>query len=316
MWRSGDDGLILGEPVTAAAAHPNPTLTAGAPALQLVCSEVWGGNRPIHAPVELPGLRGTLFSHPCQGGRGGDVHYLSVCGSGVLARVCIADVVGHGETVAKVSGEMHTHLRRCMNEPDQRTVLAKLNRILEERGLDAMTTAAAVTYYPPTQNLSFSYAGHPPGWFYNKAWDTWERLLLDDLDDDDNKKGAKMNLPLAVDANVKYARRRVQAMHGDRLVLITDGVLEAPGANGDEFGDHRVQSILDNCRRASCADTVDALLRGVRMHMGRDTLDHDDVTILVLEVVPGPAGSPAWLAIRNRILRPRGSATTGVYAKP
>ena len=64
----------------------------------LVCNEVWGGNQAFHGPIELPGLRGALFSQPCGGGRGGDVHYLSVCGSGLISRACLADVTGHGAT--------------------------------------------------------------------------------------------------------------------------------------------------------------------------------------------------------------------------
>src|SRR5262245_36486805 len=111
---------------------------------RLVCSEVWGGNRPIHVPVDLPGVHGVLFSQPAEGGRGGDVHYLSVCGSGIMARMCLADVVGHGETVARISSEMHAELRRQMNWPDERRVFRGLNRRLHRIGIDAMTTAAAV----------------------------------------------------------------------------------------------------------------------------------------------------------------------------
>jgi len=286
-------------------------LDPAAPPLQLVCSEVWGGNRPIHAPVELPGLKGVLYSHPCNGGRGGDVHYLSVCGSGVLARACLADVVGHGETVSRVSGEIHAHLRRCMDQPDQRKVLAKLNGILEARGLDAMTTAAAITYYPPLRRLSISYAGHPPGWYFSAATKSWERLMLDE------PPGADVNLPLAVCTGVRYTRRRVKAAPGDRLLLITDGVLEAISPmDGEMFDAQGVEEVLDAHGRGSCAQIADGLLAALAEHTGQSTPMHDDVTFLLVEIVPGPRGLPVWFAIKNRILRPRGSATTGVYAHP
>lgn len=282
-----------------------------APELQLICSEVWGGNRLIHAPVELPGMRGVLYSHPCDGGRGGDVHYLSVCGSGVMARACLADVVGHGETVAKVSGEIHTLMRRCMDQPDQRRVLSKLNEILEARGLAAMTTAAAVTYYPPFKRLSISYAGHPPGWFYSKAEGRWQRLELDD------KPAAQTNLPLAVSSSVQFTRKRLKAVPGDKLLLITDGVLEAISPmDGEMFESEGVDDVLAANAKASCPQIAKALLNALATHTGRATPTHDDVTFLVVEIVPGPRGSHWWLAIKNRILRPRGSATTGIYATP
>ena len=63
--------------------HADPS-TKTPTELQLVCSEIWGGNRPVSTPVDLPGMRGVLYSEPADGRKGGDVHYLSVCGSGVL----------------------------------------------------------------------------------------------------------------------------------------------------------------------------------------------------------------------------------------
>lgn len=299
--------------MTSIAETPQLSDAAGgdAPALQLVCSEVWGGNRPIHAPVELPGMRGVLYSHPCDGGRGGDVHYLSVCGSGVMARACLADVVGHGETVARVSGEIHAHLRRCMDQPDQRKVLSKLNSILEARGLDAMTTAAAVTYYTPFKRLSVSYAGHPPGWFYSNAEGRWARLELDD------PPAAQTNLPLAVSSSVQFTRKRLKALPGDKLLLITDGVLEAVSPmDGEMFEAEGVEDVLQKHGRGSCNHIAKGLLDALATHTGQPVPTHDDVTFLVVEIVPGPRGSHFWLAIKNRILRPRGSATTGVYATP
>ena len=70
---------------------------------ELVCWKVWGGNGQVDAPISIPGLRGQLYSRPCGSDRGGDVYYLSACGSGALARLCIADVTGHGSSVATFS---------------------------------------------------------------------------------------------------------------------------------------------------------------------------------------------------------------------
>ena len=124
------------------------TESTPAPAAGFACGEVRGGNGTIHAQVELPGLRGLLYSRPSAGASGGDIHYLSVCGSGLLARVCLADVAGHGSGVAAVGAEMHAHLRRSVDVIDERKVLDRLNRRLNEMGVGAMTTAVLATYYP------------------------------------------------------------------------------------------------------------------------------------------------------------------------
>jgi phosphoserine phosphatase RsbU/P len=101
---------------------------------------------PVYERVVLPGLRGVLYSRPCSGASGGDIHYLSVCGSGLLSRICLADVAGHGETVAAVGTAMHTHLLRSVDTIDERRVLTRMDSRLEASGLQAMTTAALVTY--------------------------------------------------------------------------------------------------------------------------------------------------------------------------
>lgn len=291
------------------ATNANPTNSGQSaperdPGLRLVCSELWGGNRPIHAPVELPGLRGMLFSQPCGGGRGGDVHYLSVCGSGLLSRACLADVVGHGEAVATVAGEMHALMRRSMNTPDQRRVLRNLNRRLTSIGLDAMTTAAAVTYYPPSRKLSISYAGHPPGWYYSKASKRWSRLDVAEQ----GSPGRLFDGPLAVDPDADYSRTHLQLALGDRVFLLTDGVLEAPGPGGTQFGAERVEAALQAAHDADMERIGRTLLDTLTCFSGDEKLSHDDVTFLILEAVPGPAGPTLWTVLKNRLLRPRGNS--------
>lgn len=112
------------------------------------CGEVRGGNGIAHSAVGLPGMRGVLYSRPCVGASGGDVHYLSVCGSGLMARVCLADVAGHGPTVAATGREIHAHLQRSVDVIDDRKVLGQLNTRLERTGLSTMTTAVLATLLP------------------------------------------------------------------------------------------------------------------------------------------------------------------------
>ncbi|MHC4141141.1 MAG: hypothetical protein ACYSUF_04395, partial [Planctomycetota bacterium] len=125
-------------------ARTHPVVVDSSPP-RIQCAEIWGGNHTIHTPVSLPGMRGVLFSRSCSGRRGGDLHYLSMCGSGILSRVCIADVVGHGAPVSDVGRKIHALMRRHVNWPDHRRMLRLLNRALERMGLDALTTAAVLT---------------------------------------------------------------------------------------------------------------------------------------------------------------------------
>ncbi len=264
--------------------------------LSLVCGEVHGGNQPIHTRVVLPGLKAVLYSHPCHGERGGDVHYLSVCGSGLLSRVCIADVAGHGEVVAKVSAQMHEHLRQSVDVIDERRVFREMDKRLDAIGIRAMTTAALLTYYPPSRRLTVSYAGHPPGWRQSSGG-PWHRL-----GDGAPAGGVRMNLPLGTGFESGYARDRVRTNIGDHVLVVTDGVLEAHGPDGAEFGVEGVERVLAGVTQAGPERVADALLHALERHTGSSQPGNDDVTIFVGEIVPGPPGPALWHVLRNRLL--------------
>ena len=71
---------------------------------RLECKELWGGIRNRDAEVSAGNVIGSIFSIACcEGGKGGDIYYFGVCKGGVITRLAIADVTGHGETVSEIS---------------------------------------------------------------------------------------------------------------------------------------------------------------------------------------------------------------------
>ena len=139
----------------------------GSESVGLVCNEVWGGNRAFYGPVERPGLRGVLFSQASDGTRGGDVHYLSVCGSGLISRACLADVTGHGESVAAISQTMHDLLRRSVTARREGLLISRWpssRRRATRAASDAWHLAIACSYSPtvswkrPTRLASYLVA--------------------------------------------------------------------------------------------------------------------------------------------------------------
>jgi hypothetical protein len=70
MVFSGRPGIVI-------ASESNPP-----PPVGFACGEVRGRNGTIHTQVALPGLRGVLYSRPCAGATGGDIHYLSAWSGG------------------------------------------------------------------------------------------------------------------------------------------------------------------------------------------------------------------------------------------
>jgi phosphoserine phosphatase RsbU/P len=263
----------------------------------LACGEVRGGNQSVHATIELPGLHGVLHSSACDGRHGGDIHYLSVCGSGLLARLCVADVAGHGDAVSAVGTEMYGQLRRSVDIIDERRVLRAIDRRLLRAGLDVMTTAVLVTYYPPGRRLAVSYAGHPPAWFYTARTRTWQPIAPEPPG---KASVSPVGLPLGTGLSPTFTRRRLKVSPGDRLLLLTDGVLEAMSPDGRELGQAGLAQLLATYH-GDHSGLVGHLLAGLSDHTGSSELTQDDVTIFVGEIVAGPAGPALWHVLRNRL---------------
>lgn len=273
------------------------------PVAGFACGEVRGGNGVAHSVVTMPGLRGVIYSRPCAGASGGDIHYLSVCGSGLMARVCLADVAGHGPTVAAAGREIHAHLRRSVDVIDERKVLSELNRRLERTGLSSMTTAVLATYYPPRRRLTVSYAGHPHGWLYRAGERRWIPLQLPGASDVRSDAGTFADIPLGLGLEPAFTRHRFTADPGDRLLLVTDGVVETTSPDGVTLDTDGIARLLQTYTGAAgYRELADGLLSALHAHADADALVHDDVTFFLGEFVEGPAGHALWHVVRNRLL--------------
>ncbi|MHC4209272.1 MAG: PP2C family protein-serine/threonine phosphatase [Planctomycetota bacterium] len=244
---------------------------------EIKCSEVWGGIRNQEQDVTAAGLTASLYSAACEGGKGGDIYYLSVCEGGELTRVAIADVVGHGSIVSEVSQGLYDSLHDHMNDPDGSKVLAALNGLAVARGVSSLTTASIVGYFVVNGAGFFACAGHLPTLVKRRGSDTWGMVEPDDPGDE------FANVPLGAVPGASYGQGMVKLQSGDRLLLYTDGVIEAPGPNDELFGQHRLHETLKRLADSSLAELKQGLLAAVREHTG-GTLVHDDVTIMALEV--------------------------------
>ena len=243
------------------------------------CSEVWGGIRDIDLDLSTSGLTVSLHSNACDGGKGGDIYYFSVCGSDRLTRIALADVVGHGEAVSHVSQWIYDALVERMNSLEGNEILHELNRLANLHELEAMTTAAIISFYISDSNLYFSYAGHPPLLVRQRDVKEWRAVPLAARAE---LRAEPANLPLGVMNDVSYDQEQLTLSAGDRLLLYTDGVIEMPDASGDLFGSHRLLAVLEQAGNGSLTAVKNTVLAALRQHAGG--LTHDDVTLMLIEV--------------------------------
>lgn len=81
----------------------------------------------------------------------------------------------------------------------------------------------------------------------------------------------------------QYEQEQVHLQSGDRLVLFTDGILEAENPTDGEFGAERLARLARQSRHLSADDMQRALLGMVSSHCGGAF--HDDATLVVIAIL-------------------------------
>ncbi len=89
-------------------------------------------------------------------------------------------------------------------------------------------------------------------------------------------------VPIGVVNELEVGEARVQLHSSDMLVLVSDGILEARDARGNEYGVKRLSRRLRTAR-GSAEDVVKAILQDVDSHIG-NAPPGDDMTVLAMGI--------------------------------
>jgi len=191
--------------------------------------EVWGGSQLTSRTVEMGGLDVWVYSKPFGAAHsGGDVYYASSCATGRISRLLLADVSGHGTSVAATAADLRTLMRRFVNRLDQAEFVRLLNQQFIALSQSAtFATAVVTTFFAPSRRLTVCNAGHPRPFLYRSAKQQWNFLGHDD--ESANKPKGK-NIPLGLLDLGEYEQFDVELEPGDCLVKYTDALIEASDA--------------------------------------------------------------------------------------
>ena len=88
--------------------------------------------------------------------------------------------------------------------------------------------------------------------------------------------------PLGVTPELEAGEARVQLHSGDMLIMVSDGILEARDARGNEYGLSRLSRRIRTARGAA-EDVVKAILADIDSHAG-DQAQGDDMTIVAMAI--------------------------------
>jgi phosphoserine phosphatase RsbU/P len=183
--------------------------------------------------------------------------------------VLVADVSGHGVPAALIASMVKVALASQQDRADHpAAVLTAMNETLCGQ-LAAQYVTAAYLYIDTHSGLMrYAAAGHPP----------MLRVILGRVEVDELEKNG---LILGFTRGVHYEELEQPLEAGDRLLLYTDGLIEAMNASEDFFGLERVKGALTSASELSSDAAVDSLLRAMDAWSGKPA--NDDLTIVLVD---------------------------------
>lgn len=261
----------------------------------LACMEIWGGNTHSNTAVSTPGIDAFVYRQPYGGAEGGgDIHYVSLCAAGKIARFVVADVSGHGEEVADLAARLRTMMRKNINTIDQTRFARAVNEAFSTEG-DAgrFATALLASYWAPSDHLIVCNAGHPRPLWYRAAEKRWELMVASSADSGELDRSTGLsNLPLGIIDPTDYTQEAFKLGRGDIVLVYTDSLTEARNASGEMLGEAGLLRVAAGLDASNPAELVPSLLDAVSGYRGAGVPSDDDVTVLALHHNASP--TPAY----------------------
>jgi serine phosphatase RsbU (regulator of sigma subunit) len=181
----------------------------------------------------------------------------------------VTDAMGHGLQAAVLAGLAVAALRNARRRPAGLLDQARqANQALYEQfGGERFVTGQLLRIDVPGGTGAVVNAGHPPP--LRVRDDQVEPVWLD------------ADVPLGLDVGTIYQVQRLALEPGDRLILLSDGVLEATPEGGTPFGTGRLGALLRSSHELAPQDLARLVVREVIAHRAGDLAD--DVTVVCLD---------------------------------
>jgi phosphoserine phosphatase RsbU/P len=187
--------------------------------------------------------------------------------------ILVADATGHGLPAALIASMLQMALAAQVGhaaEPGR--VLAGLNQALCGKFTSHFVTATYIFVDMEQRIMRYAGAGHPP----LLVWRTSTRSV-DELEEN--------GLVLGLFAEATYLEIEVPMVPGDRVVLYTDGILEASNPSQEMYGRDRFKRFLEANSSRGAGEFSDGLLnelaRWSSQRSGQGQTD--DITLLAVD---------------------------------
>ncbi len=180
--------------------------------------------------------------------------------------ILVADVSGHGVPAALIASmvKLAAVSQRARGDcPSE--LLTGMNDTLIGNTQRQFVTAGYVYLNAVSQEFRYAAAGHPP-------------MLL--LREGKVTAITENGMPLALFKVAAYETLGGSLQSGDRLVLYTDGVLEAANRQLEEFGEERLHALVRASGAGTATEAADRIVAAIQQW---SPAQGDDVTVVVCD---------------------------------
>ena len=206
---------------------------------------------------------------------GGDYYDFFPLDAERLALV-VADVSGKGVPGAMVMASTRTLLRVLgpMSGSCAETLKQTNFHVARDVRRGMFVTAMLAVLTVETRQMTVCSAGHNPMVIYKERAQRCGIL---------NPSGIALGFDKGPVFDRLLKESTITLEPGDRVVLYTDGVVEAMNAKNEEYGEERFYQFVLTHARMTSKDFVRALVRDLDDHKG-DAEQHDDITIATVRL--------------------------------
>lgn len=183
--------------------------------------------------------------------------------------VFISDVSGHGVSAALITSMLKALINTAgMERTTTDGLLAYLNTNLSGQTNDNFITAIYAIFDTRKKTLTFSRAGHPP-----LIW-----IRGDKIEFISGKGGL-----LAIRGDAAFEVREISLNPGDKVLLVTDGLLEASGIAGGTFEESGLRKAVYTHRSLHVKEFIAELFADLMKFHG-SSLFEDDICVVGFDV--------------------------------
>jgi serine phosphatase RsbU (regulator of sigma subunit) len=202
---------------------------------------------------------------------GGDYYDFFPYSDGRVALV-LGDVSGKGMPASLMMMMLYARVRAMLEEPAELAgFMTKLNRVTSANcPPNRFITFFSAMLDPETGEIVYCNAGHNPP-MVARADDV--QLLAE---------GGGM--PLGILPAARYKSSRTELGSGDVLVIYSDGVTDATTPADEEFGEQRLQRLVQEHRDKSAQEIMQAILAALQ-EWSAGSAQADDITLIVVRRV-------------------------------